>query len=487
MTPPARPGISATALLLVAACSPGPGSNPVDAAGPLPALVCRSRIDSPFQFAEIARRSEQNLGTSRVADRTGTERNVRVHPDGRTVVFARERSAGDAGSRELFVSSTDGSTSERRLTSNDDFDDEPSWSPDASRIVFSSERTSPRSLWTMDVASGAATQFLPPPSGSRDGEPDWSRATGRIVWSRRDQNGRHSLWIAQDDATGVVPLTDGGPASGADTGDRAPAFSPDGSRVAFVRRAGAATAVLCTVDVATFAVATLVLPDGDVATPRWAPLGDTIWFGIREEARGRTAMRLATIPATGGTPVLQWPDDRWQLEGLDLTGELPPAPTGNAAVALDVARAVLEIAAGGAAFGVRDQLVDADGDAFRVTTATSSSRQIAGINCRFDVPVTAADDVLELRIRTVARATRGGADCFLRTSIYNPVDERFDTAVELPIGDTTSRTLEFRTSSLRHITRERQLRITVIADLAPGAAAELLVDQVAVEFVSRAP
>lgn len=95
--------------------------------------------------------------------------------------------------------------------------------------------------------------------------------------------------------------------------------------------------------------------------------------------------------------------------------------------------------------------------------------------------------MLELRIRAVARVGRIGGDTTLRMSIYNSADERFDTVVELLPTDTAARTMTFSTSSLRHLTRERQLRVTVVGEIAPGARSDLRVDLVEVTLVARVP
>lgn len=472
---------------MLAACGSGGGSStPLDSRNaPIELLACRARVDSPSQFAEIALRSAQNLGSSRVPDRAGTERGARLHRDGARVVFARERQGNDPDSRELFTSSIDGSSQEARLTLNGQRDDEPCWSPDGSRILFTSERDGTASLWTMADDGTDVQRFTLPPAGSRDGEADWHAASDRVVFVRTAADGLGTLWLAHGNGTGLVPLTDGGGGAGAGLGDHAPAFAPGGDRIVFVRRQTAEQANLCTVDVTTFAVTTVLTPNGEVGTPRWSPDATRLFFGLAEPQPGRATLRLATVPVTGGEPLLLWPDERWRLEGLDVLPSLPPAPAAAAPRLLPVDEAQVQIASGSTAFGTRSQLAQEDGDALVVWTGTFDLREVAGINCRYDLPVTAAEDVLELRVRAVARTTRADGDAVLRMSIYNPVDERFDTVVERPATDTSPHEMTFRTSSLRHVTREKQLRVTVIADLPNGPTAQLHVDLVEVQLVAR--
>ncbi len=470
-----------------AACSSG-GSGTGNAGidpGAIDVLACRARVDDPFRFAEIATRDGRNLGLQRVGDRTGTERDVRLHPDGNRVVFARERTAGDPGSRELFLSSLDGTVAELRLTQNSDRDDEPCWAPDGTHILFTNEHDGSSRILRIGLDGGAAEAWITPLVGGSDGEASCHVASNRLVWSRADGNGRHVLWLAAADGTGAFQLTDGGVAAGSGNGDRQPAFSADGTRVVFVRRINNQLALLCLCDIATNTVTTRLQALGELGWPRFAPAGDRLWFGIAEPLQGRTALRLAHAPLTSGAAVLAWPDARWQLTGLDLRGTLAAVPAAAAPTTLDVTRATLEIAAGSNVSGTKAMLVSADASEYLVETTTFDGREIAGINVKFDLPVTAATDVLELRVRSVARSTRIDASSRLRMSIYNPVDQRFDTCVELAPSTTGVQTMEFTTSSLRHVTQQKQLRVTVIADLEPGARAQLWIDQVEVALVAR--
>lgn len=488
MTSPAHRSPAAL-LVLMAACGSGSGgtsTTPIAGANvPPELLVGRARIDSPSSFAEIALRDRRNLGTRRVGDRSGQERHPRLHPDGTRLVFTRERSPNDPASRELFVSTVDGSSAEVRLTQDSAADDDPCWSPDGTAILFASDRGGDPALWLLPAAGGTPTALLGTGDGLDDVEPDWCRATNRIVWSRSAPDGHHDLWLTDGAAGLLQALTNGGGALGTGSGDRTPSFSPDGSQIVFVRRT-AVTATLCTIAVAGGPVSALLTPLGEVDMPRWSSAGDQLFFGLAEPLAGRATLRLATLPTGGGTPTLVWPDERWQLTGLDFVPGLAVAPAAGAPTPLDVTVANIELAAGASMFGSRQQLATADGNELVVYTETFDNHEIAGINCRFDLPVADAADVLELRVRATARVGRADGDTHLRMSIYNPVDERFDTVVELAPGDTASHVMTFATSSLRHVTREKQVRFTVIGEIGAGAASQMFVDLVELTVVARA-
>lgn len=483
--PSLRAALSSS-LLLATACSGGGGSNPVGGGDPTPELlVARARVDSPYQFAEVALRTTRNLGTRRVGDRSGTERRARIHPDGNRVVFARERSPNSPASTELFVSTVDGTAAELRLTQNTAYDGWPCWSPTGDSVLFASERDGTRGLWRCDQDGGNAARLLSPPSGELDDQPDWARSGDRIAFMRRDAAGIHRIQVADAGGTGVFALTDGGPAATNGFGDFAPRFSADGTSIVFVRRAAGDVTALCTVDVASGTVTPQYATVGTIDHPTFAPGGDRWFFGLAEPAQGRDELRLAWLRTGETTATLAWPDRRWRLEGCEVLANAPALPAAAAPLDLAIESAQLQLAYGTPTAGDRADLRTADGQEVRVRTATSDGRQVAGISLRLDLPTDSAENLATLDVEVAARALRAGAGCRLRVSLYNPVDERFDTVAEREVADTTLRTLRFRTDSLRHVTRERQVRFTVIADLAPGEASELAVDLVAVRAAFR--
>ncbi|MCB9876463.1 MAG: PD40 domain-containing protein [Planctomycetes bacterium] len=476
----------------LAACGASLGGNdggtstPIRVQAATEVVACRARIDDGHRFAEIALRDLRNLGTARVTDLAGPELRARVAADAVRVVFARERDYQNPGSRELFVATLDGSAAEQRLTQNAVRDDEPCWAPDG-RVLFTSERDGATGLWLVGADGSAPTPFLPVPAGHADGEADWHRGLDRVVWSRRDPDGHHYLCVTPGSGVGATQLTDGGPALGDGTGDHDPAFTPDGSAVVFVRRIGEAAASLCLVPVATGVVTPLLVPAGEVALPRVMPQGDRVLFGLAEPALGRQTLRLAMLPLTGGDPVLVWPDERWRLQGLDVLPTAPAATAGATPLRLDVeTQAEVQVAYATAASGTPASLREDDGDEFYLQTqGASTGRQVAGLNVRFDLPVADAEDVLELRLQARVRCSRVDAESFLRVSIYNPSDNRFDTAVELTPTSTDEQTMTFRTSSLRHVPRERNVRLNFIFDLPDGDPADCRIDLVELVMVTR--
>lgn len=480
---------------LLAACGVGgggPGSSGTPNTGadlPPELLFCRSRIDAVTADSEISLRTAQNLGTRRVADKSGRELQARLHPDGKRVVFARERSSNDPGSRELFTSSIDGSRSELRLMLNADADDHPCWSPDGGAIVFSSDRSGERRLWRCDDQGHGAVEFVGADAGSSDTEPDWHWPQDRLAFSRRTADGRVRIFLVHGDGSGVVPLTSGTQSASADSraGDREPAFSPDGSTIVFVRRSEGGGGVLMQVDVGTGAERLLFDPHGDVCLPRYSPRSDRIFLGIDQPLAGRPGLRLSSLRSDGQEPRLLLPDKRLQLDGLDLLPAMPAMPAADAPVLLDTLQAQVQLEAGVRVLGDATMLAEADGAELVLATQTYDGREVAGINCRFALPAGITGEPVAFLVEATLRVTRIDGDTHLRLTLDNPVADRQDTIAEIAPASTAAQTLGFSTISLAHLSRERRLLVGVIAEIGRGARAEMHIDQVKVTVVPRPP
>ncbi|MET8826969.1 amidohydrolase family protein [Streptomyces sp. NPDC004610] len=198
-------------------------------------------------------------------------------PDGETLVVC----AYHGGGYHLWTLRPDGSEL-RRLTDGPHDDRGPAWSPDGTRIAFASERGgdpvtgSPYRVWTVDVRTGVLTRLTGRPGQDgpaqggewEDYDPTWSPDGSRVLFVRAAVTATGALradTVAAVAADGSGPVTaehlDG---SGAQL--MTPAVSPAG-RLAYLRTTAAPTAS-CALVVDGRPVAV----DGDVlpAPPRWS-------------------------------------------------------------------------------------------------------------------------------------------------------------------------------------------------------------------------
>ena len=125
-------------------------------------------------------------------------------PDGNSIVFASNLNSlafpNIDGDFEIFRMNRDGSNL-KQLTVNSVDDTRPSYSPDGSRIVFASERTSGETdLFIIDSLDGGNELALP--SGEDvDFDPVFTPDGKQVIFAR-DRNLTKELWVVNSDGTG---------------------------------------------------------------------------------------------------------------------------------------------------------------------------------------------------------------------------------------------------------------------------------------------
>jgi dipeptidyl aminopeptidase/acylaminoacyl peptidase len=197
---------------------------------------------------------------------------------------------------------------------------QPSWSPDGKSIAFVSNRTADpernnnADLWVIDAKTGAAPrQLTTSPGNDGDARPAWSPDGSMIAYL---QGGDPKYWAYDQPELAVIPAGGGTPrllSPGFDRDAGQPMFAPDGKSVLF--QVGDDRAVfLARVPAAGGAVEALTKGRGVIADYAMAPDG-------RIALLAGTAMQPSEVfaldAAGGATRPLSHQNDAW-LAGVDV-------------------------------------------------------------------------------------------------------------------------------------------------------------------------
>lgn len=199
----------------------------------------------------------------------------RWSPDGKRIVFSSFRD-GDA---EIYMMTADG-TEVTNLTKSDGDDLEPAWSPDSTRIAFVSERGKrPRALYVLNVDAPKDPTRIAAPACDVS-SPTWSPDGKSIAFvSCGGANGQgnvdplqHVVYTVGSGGGGLVAMSDPKVESGG------PAYSPDGTSLAFWTYRTAQQADLTLVTVGTNSLRVIQAPPGVARQIVWAPDGANLAF-----------------------------------------------------------------------------------------------------------------------------------------------------------------------------------------------------------------
>lgn len=213
-------------------------------------------------------------------------------PDATQIAFTSNRE----GTNKVFVMDVRGGEV-RRLTSDEAIETTPSWSPDGGAIAFYSRslESAEVELRVVELASGKQVSI---PGNGLDKGPDvpaWSADGQRIAFPGIGASGKNEIWVVERDGSNLREVST--QASSRTKGQ--PSLSPDGGQLAFVADMRGPIAIFVT-DLATGESRNLTAGvEAAHENPRWSPDGRQLLFSSTRDDEGRTRMDIFVMNADG--------------------------------------------------------------------------------------------------------------------------------------------------------------------------------------------
>ncbi|MFI5225608.1 MAG: hypothetical protein ACHQ3P_02920 [Candidatus Limnocylindrales bacterium] len=199
-----------------------------------------------------------------------------------------------------------GLTSLTHLTAGCERD--PAWSPSGDRIVFgigvpaksACDSSTSQYVASMDATGGSVRRLTTVPNGVFDDSPVVSPDGSKIAFSRFDTSGTLTgIWLMNVDGSHLVRVTTTPPAASAG-GDQSPAFSPDGSKLAFARdRTDNGNGSIYVVGIDGSGLRQVVPETIDAARPAFSPDGSLILFSNLDTASTPQGHNVSVVNADG--------------------------------------------------------------------------------------------------------------------------------------------------------------------------------------------
>jgi Tol biopolymer transport system component len=201
-------------------------------------------------------------------------------PDGKQIAFQSSRIDGLT---RIFLMNADGSGQHALGPVSGE---RPAWSPDGQRMVYQTTRHDLTGIYVFDIAAGSERSLTDP--DTRCFEPVWSPDGKKILHARETKPSTLQLFLMDADGGNVQQLS-----HTASLTARAPAWSPDGTRIAFTGSFGKHRAIFL-MKVDGTEISRITGTDGDQGESSWSRDGRRIFF--ESDAAGNSDIFSMPVP-----------------------------------------------------------------------------------------------------------------------------------------------------------------------------------------------
>ncbi len=230
----------------------------------------------------------------RLTENSAADTDPVFSPDGSRIAFVSNRD----DDREIYVMNADGS-GQTRITEHAGDDMDPAWSPDGTRLAIRRNVDGNNEIFAIDAADGGNAVNLTDNAAS-DFLPDWSPDGEQIVFQRYGGSGSevgvgNEVFLMNADGSGQVNLT----SNSGSINDGRPSFAPGGELIAFDSNRGDSRFEIYTMDTAGDDVTRLTdIAGGSSQEPAFSPDGSQVAFRAAGEVPAETGISL--VPSAGG-------------------------------------------------------------------------------------------------------------------------------------------------------------------------------------------
>lgn len=252
-------------------------------------IVVASTRSGRYQLYAAERANLAQL--RKVMDDTATATEPAFSPDGSRIAFTSTRD----GQPEVYVMDADGSNVSR-LTNSPGLDGDPSFSPDGQTVVFHSQRTGHRQIFLQPITSSVAVPLTQEPADNS--QPSMS-PDGEVIAFVSNRDGNNHIWLMAKDGTNPHPFTRGQQAK-----ESAPHFLRDGALAYLVeqKEGGRTSTQVVKADVTTGKIAPLAGTDLMVTDFAVSGVGDLLGLVVAVQ-KNVFRVYIQPIGASAGAPV----------------------------------------------------------------------------------------------------------------------------------------------------------------------------------------